>query len=115
MITAKAAAPVNPTAMSRRTRGREARSWNGRSTKAIHLNDPASAQHAPADRGRLRLANTTAPSAGTIIQTSFCPPPAKWIAKSGFQPTAAAAKAGRGESTAASATRASIPAPATIR
>jgi hypothetical protein len=36
------------------------------------------------------------------MSESLCPPPAKWIARSGFQPTNAAAKTGRGESRAAS-------------
>ena len=50
------------------------------------------ATHASAARFRcLAAASASAPRTSAIMSASLWPPPAKWIAKSGFQPTSAAA------------------------
>jgi hypothetical protein len=68
----------------------------------------AAAQDAPASARLPEAASASAASTKAIIHASLCPPPAKWSASSGFQPTKAAAKAGRGERRAVRRTSATI-------
>ena len=60
---------------------------SAKKTSGIHLINTASAQAAPARPLRPPAASASAPSVSAISSASLWPPPAKWIARSGFQPT----------------------------
>ena len=96
--TRPAPSPARPTRSRRRTRSIAQRT---RKAAATHLIPMAAIQATPARFGRPRAASASAPTTRSIITASLCPPPPKWSASNGFQPTNAAANAGRAASDAA--------------
>ena len=106
IAAATTAKPAWPTG---RRAARAATARSPKKTSGTHLIRTASAQAAPASCFRPDAASARAPSVSAIRMESLCPPPAKWIAKSGFQPTSAAAYGLSRASRAASSVQASTP------